>query len=290
MEYITVFFIIFLSLLDNCTCTETSDFRRLRGLQIADAGPLADGHIGIDPLLVRVTIVGTFSEEEDGTITKDEIQQISGIPIIDGVETDELYLIELPQIIIDDNKSAAYSGNLFVSITGVEYRDEEIILSHDSVIEVIPDPRIATRSDISSTTGTKTLAMVRVSTIDSTPKDSAEALFEGIFSLDKTNLRTQFRACSFGKLDWVPSSFGVLEVFVDSYVSNFTSGSALVSAAQTTMKEIMGIESAAELGDKVVMCLPPGTGGWVASSGVNHWRAQFNSEWCLSLTATMHET
>ena len=39
----------------------------------------------------------------------------------------------------------------------------------------------------------------------------------------------------------------------------------------------------------VAMCLPSGTGNWAASAGINHYRSQYNDEWCLSLSGTMHE-
>ncbi len=102
-------------------------------------------------------------------------------------------------------------------------------------------------------------------------------------------MKTQYEACSFGHLRWEAAPVGVagvVEVRVDQPISEFTSGTTLVTAAQKQIKKDFGISSVADLGDKVLFCLPAGTGGWIASAGVGHWRAQFNDEWCLSLTGT----
>jgi hypothetical protein len=82
---------------------------------------------------------------------------------------------------------------------------------------------------------------------------------------------------------------GVVEVRVGQQISEFTSGTALVTAAQKQIKKDLGISTVSALGDKVIFCLPPGTGGWIASAGIGHWRAQFNDEYCLSLTGTSTE-
>lgn len=241
------------------------------------------------PSLYRVTIAGTFMTQTDGSIIEEE-RQVSCIPIVGFKETDELYPIKLPQTILVENHKAIASGQLFLSITNTELIQGEIMMTKDSNVSVILDPRLVSRDVGSSTSGIKSMAIVRISTNDASPQFNATALREGLFSPNKVNLKTQYSACSFGQLVWKLADAGVIEVLVDQPVSDFTSGSDLVTAAQATMKEKMGYATISDLADKVIMCLPPGTGNWVASSGVNFWRAQFNDEWCLSLTATMHET
>lgn len=263
--------------------------RLLRGVSNTTNAMRSEGDD--EPSLYRITVVGTFNEGENGAIiTSSENEQISCIPIMNGKETDGLFAIELPETFVSENKSKILDGTLFLSITRAVLHGEEVLVGNGSIISVIPDPRDKNREATSSTIGTKTMAIVRISTRDATPKDDADTLRIGLFSPDMVNLKTQYSNCSFGQLEWVLAPVGVVEVFVDQPVSDFSSGAALVAAAQDTMKAKMGITNAADLGDKVLMCLPPGTGSWVASSGVNHWRAQFNNDWCLSLTATMHET
>jgi hypothetical protein len=140
----------------------------------------------------------------------------------------------------------------------------------------------------SSTSGEKTITVVRVSTIDSVPSYSAQEMQDRLFG-QNIGLQTQYFACSFGQLIWKLSPAGVIDIMIDDSVTNYNTGTSLVSAATEYMKNVMGINSPSELSDKVMYCLPPGTGTWAASAAVNHWRAQFNDKWCLSLTATMHE-
>lgn len=217
-------------------------------------------------------------------------EKISSVPIVGGKEImDALYDIQLPEAIVQKHYGKIALGNLFIAITDSEIRNERVVLTPSSTVEVILDPRQRTRNSKPVARGRKTITIVRISTLDATPSNSAESLKDGLFSPDKINLRTQFEACSFGQLHFELSQHGVIEVKVDQPVSDFTSGSALVTAAQYVMRDKLKIKDPSKLSDKVMMCLPPGTGNWVASSGVGHWRSQYNDKWCRSLTATMHE-
>jgi hypothetical protein len=240
----------------------------------------------------RITVVGTIMEAGENRFRlSDELDDISCIPIIDGKESHHLYSINLPKNFIDKHSSMISVGKLFVEITNTRTLEKEqrVVVTKNSTISIMSTTRSDDGSDdYAATTGQKTLAVVRISTRDSSPTHDAQTIQSTLFNPNTVNLRTQYMNCSFGQLEWTLSSAGVVEVFVDQPIADFTTGSALVSAAQNVMIDTMGIEPST-LGDKVMMCLPPGTGGWIASSGVNHWRSQYNDEWCLSLTATMHE-
>jgi hypothetical protein len=245
---------------------------------------------GTEPAFFRITVSGTIIEGEQGRFRlSDEEENISCIPIINGKETHDLFSINLPKNFVKANSDLIYKGKLNVAITNTRtVKNERVVVTKNSKISIVGSTR-SENDDNNSHTGLKTIAIVRVSTKDSTPTYDAETLRNTLFDPNKVNLRTQYMNCSFGQLEWVLAPAGVVEVLVDQPVSDFTSGSALVTAVQNVMTGTMGISDVSTLGDKVMMCLPPGTGGWIASSGVNHWRAQFNDEWCLSLTATMHE-
>ena len=133
------------------------------------------------------------------------------------------------------------------------------------------------------------VAVIRVSTSDSTPTPSRDELQSVLFSPSGINFVNQYNAISFGKLQFNLAPAGVVEIQVPSPVSSFATSIDLVIAAQEQIKSIYQIDEVAVLADKVLMCLPPGTGNWAASAGVNHWRAQFNDQWCTSLSGTMHE-
>jgi hypothetical protein len=222
-----------------------------------------------------------------GTNVGTNEQQISCIQIINGEETDDLLDLTLPDDIADLNRASIELADLYLSIPGATIKGNSVVIPATPVFIVL-DPPEQRRHLSSASIGPKTLAIVRVSTSDKSPIFSANALRNGIFG-NGINMKTQYEACSFGQLRWEPApvgAAGVLEVQVGQRMSEFTSGPTLVTAAQKQIKKEFGISSVAELGDKVMFCLPAGTGGWIASAGLNHWRAQFNDEWCLSLTGT----
>lgn len=243
-----------------------------------------------EPYIFRITTVSTIIEGEDGELRlRDETETVSCIPILDGREVDDLFAIDLPSHFVQTHKSSISTGKLFVSITNAVFHGMTVVLSQNSSVSVISTPKSGMPDSNSTTTGKKTIAVVRISTSDASPRFDAKTLHETLFSLEKVNFRTQYSNCSFGQLQWSLAPVGVLEVLVNQPKSTFPSASELVTAAQNKIKATMGISDVSTLADKVLMCLPTGIGSWVANSGVNHWRAQFNDEWCLSLTATMHE-
>jgi hypothetical protein len=140
------------------------------------------------------------------------------------------------------------------------------------------------------TMGTKTVAIVRVSTLDSAPTATREDLLQ-LMDPFGINFRTQYDKCSFGQLQWTLAETGFIDVTIPNYINSFPSGSTLVAAAQDLIIQqgLMPAPDFQSWADRVLFCLAPGTGDWAASAGVNHWRAQFNNDWCLSLSANMHE-
>jgi hypothetical protein len=257
--------------------TSTEDSRQLRG-GVSDRP-------SEDAFTCRVTVVDTMFAKTNVTVSKDE--QISCIPIINGEETDDLFDLPLPDDVADLNRASIELADLYLSIPGATIIGNSVVIPSSPVFIVV-DPPEQRRHLSSSTIGEKTLAIVRVSTSDRSPTFSASTLRNGIFG-NGINMVTQYEACSFGQLKWKMAPVGVagvVEVRVDQGISAFTSGTALVTAAQKQIKKDMQISSVRDLGDKVLFCLPPGTGNWIASAGLGHWRAQFNDEWCLSLTGT----
>lgn len=41
--------------------------------------------------------------------------------------------------------------------------------------------------------------------------------------------------------------------------------------------------------DHVMLCMPPGTGAWIAYAYVNSWLSVFNDDWCQQLSTQVHE-
>jgi hypothetical protein len=83
---------------------------------------------------------------------------------------------------------------------------------------------------------------------------------------------------------------GVFDVRLSQSVAQL--GADVGKILDETFKQIQidrNVSSVQQIANKVLFCFPPGTGDWAANAPVNWWRAQFNSKWCTSLSATMHE-
>lgn len=160
--------------------------------------------------------------------------------------------------------------------------------------------------------GTRRVLAVRV--IDgsgvSTTSTSRE-LTEKIFGSNGKNLATQYDACSYGKLKFVPTRAlngspplrfpGVYEVNLSVSVKDFSEAQARAHVIRQ-LREDFGDTNRLPAKfdnahtddslpfDHVMLCLPPGTkGGWIASGFENSWLSTFNDKWCNFLSAQMHE-
>jgi Gametolysin peptidase M11 len=241
-------------------------------------------------VLCRVATFGTMLVDDvHGTSYTEE--NTFCLPIVDKVELDVEFPITLPDEIRVKHEVEIEMGTLLVSVSEAMIFEQQLVLGFETQYTVIPDSTIH-RHLLNRHLQVKpvmTIAVVRVSTTDSSPTASRNDLQSTLFSPSGVNFVNQYKAVSFGKLQFELAPAGVLEVQVSSPVSSFASSSDLVTAAQEQIKSTYQITDVSTLADKVLMCLPPGTGNWAASAGVNHWRAQFNNDWCTSLSGTMHE-
>jgi Gametolysin peptidase M11 len=240
-----------------------------------------------DSILCRVTMFHTmYVTEDNNTSTK---EQPTCIPIVDERETELDFPIDLPLDLLEQYKADIEQGKLMVSISPAQLVDEKLVIGDKPLFTVVTDPRLRHLQERHlQVNTTMTVAVIRISTTDSSPKDSATTLQSTLFG-SSFNFPSQYEACSFGKLKWKLADAGVLDITLPNSVTEFATSTDLVTAAQQFLKAQMQISEVSSLADKIVMCLPPGTGDWAASAGVGHWRAQFNSDWCTSLSGTMHE-
>jgi hypothetical protein len=234
-------------------------------------------------LRCRVIIVDTMYETPD-------IARVQPYDFACVVEADRLYELDLPKDFVKEHISLLADGTRIVLIKGAQLNDDTkaVELAEDADFTMENMRRL--QDDFSSSMGQKSLFIVRVSVQDSEPTASITDL-ERLFDMDIISFRSQYNKCSFGKLDWVPRD--IRDVFVNQSIAEFSDGPSLVTAAihvlQTTLQSDYDVTSLQDVADKTLFCLPPGTGDWAASAGVNYYRAQFNNEWCTSLTALMHE-
>eukprot|EP00536_Pseudo-nitzschia_multiseries_P014124 jgi/Psemu1/37652/gm1.37652_g len=153
--------------------------------------------------------------------------------------------------------------------------------------------------------GTLRALVIRVVDRRGTAPDAGiDQLRDDVFE-DQTCLKTQFEACSYGKLSIVPGRLGLVASAVGGG-PEIHDGVAQVSvdydvSASTATKE--GLQQAAleasflQFGnlyespyfDLILYCMPPGTGDWVAYAFVNHKFSFYNNKWCSSVSSQLHE-
>ena len=245
-------------------------------------------------VLCRVVSTETLHESEDGA-SMYTTEDPSCVPIIDGDETDHLIsLASLPVDVQGKDKEEI----VLLSITNAEYSEdyENILVTDQSqysfMYELPEHLRHLTERRLEEDygNGEKTVAILRVSTSDSSPT-ATRAELNGLLNPNNVNFISQFDKCSRGNLSFKKASRGVIEVTVGQPIADFgtKSGGALATAAINQVKADLGISSMTEIADRVMLSLPPGTGTWVAVAPMRHWRTVFNDSWVTSLSAAMHE-
>ena len=242
----------------------------------------------------RMIVLGTLLEGEGEADSLQRVEETACIPIVEGEESDHVIPITLPSEIEQAHKKELQQGLLWVSITNAEHVESRITVSAEaefSVIDNVPEHLRRLQERRLAVTGSQSIAIIRVSTYDSPNEHSSQSL-RNLFNPNIVNFVTQYQRCSINQLNFhkVSDERAVIDVLVNSPVSSFGTGpGALVDAAQNVVRANLGLASISHIADKVLFCLPPGTGSWVGSAGLNHWRSQYNAGWCTSLTATMHE-
>jgi hypothetical protein len=243
----------------------------------------------------ETTMAGYFSREEFVCIPirSDNGQESDDyLPIVGDLENH----VTIPQL------QQAKKGALLAVIQKSERATGTLILANDSrafrVLDDIPPnwAQYQQRTVRASAQGKQTLAIVRVSTKDSAPPMSLEAI-RLHFAASRQSAAAQYKLCSFSKFQ-LQFKTGH-DVLLPNSIQEFSSGSQLLDAAAATLSRELNISSMTDLADKVVFCLAPGTKGWVATAGVNFYRLVVNGDWyviscwfarCISRSLHLQQT
>lgn len=239
-------------------------------------------------VLCRITVFESFSiSESNAAVTS---KRVVCVPIVGVQESDFEFPVDLPQDLYEQYEEEIEQGKLILSISNANLVDNKLEVGTRPVFTVVTNPSFQRHYERHlAVKATMTVAVIRISTSDSSPKDSVGILETTHFG-GGINFSSQYEACSSGKLKWTQADVGVLDVKIPNKISEFSGDyMSLVTAVQMYMKAELGFSSVSSIADKVIMCLPPGTGKWAGSASVGHWRVQLNNDWCLSLSATMHE-
>jgi len=143
----------------------------------------------------------------------------------------------------------------------------------------------------------RSVLVVRVGGIDTSVTNSLTELSDSVFGTfgKKQSLKSQYDACSFGKLEFVQAEdkgilHGVVRIIVPEVLSGVDTGYVL-----NKVKKIADgkIDLSEESYDHIIYCMPPGVlkqqKVWLAYAELGGQRSVVYDEWCGSLSALMHE-
>jgi len=153
---------------------------------------------------------------------------------------------------------------------------------------------------LSAQLGTKTILVVKV---NASGDGGATSLSEGRFADsvfgnnadgdggDAVNLKSQFAACSHGKLNFRETTYpgngkGVITIDVDKTTAD--GDEAIRNAVTSKIFEIYGV-NAQYLADHVMYCLPEDAMDRIAYGFFDSWLTVYKNKWCSYVSAQMHE-
>lgn len=177
------------------------------------------------------------------------------------------------------------NGNLKFNLTDFDMKTGII-----PPISVTSRIKVERQRTPSLSSGVKRLLVIRVLALDTKTTATKEELSDKIFGTrgDSTNLKKQYQACSYNKLNFVPAVAagvigGVLEVSLPQNIKKVSH--TIVRNAISTV-----LNGKPQYADHVMYCIPPGVDGvGIAYAYMNHWLTVYNDGWCKSLSAQMHE-
>lgn len=243
-------------------------------------------------ILCHITMECVSTREADGQ-THQQQHHHECSPVENGLVSDFSYTVDLPTEFIEKNNDALLAGTLFANIPMGQIVDSAVVYPFNSEITVgtAPESFETRRRRLSASTETRTVLVLRISANDATPAFSDQQYFNYIF--DETNvtqptLASQYKRLSFGKLNFVPTKYGIMDVKVNMNANGATSMS-IRDAAIAVVQSKYSVSTITQLADHVMLCIPPGTGNWAGSSPVMSWRLVLNDQWCGYVSALMHE-
>lgn len=210
-------------------------------------------------------------------------------PVESGEVSDYAYPIHLSSDFIDKNQEDLLGGTLFVEIADAKIIDGSVVHNEDSLIVPTSAPEsFQLRRRRLAAIDTRSVLVLRINAKDTSPYFTASEIYDFVFNETEPTLRSQYRKLSFGKLNFVPTDYGVMDIDVNLNAKG-SSTAVIRDAAIAVVAAQARVSSIKALADHVMFCLPPGTGNWAGSSPVNSWRIVLNNKWCGYLSGMMHE-
>jgi len=182
----------------------------------------------------------------------------------------------------------------------VDTDDKKMYIPTDASVEVhnqyVDDSIPRVPRNLAAKTGTLNTLVIRIIDSNNVAPPSNEQLQNDFFD-DASCLKSQYEACSYGKLQIQPfsgkteSGVEIKDGVVDVQIANFdittSTRASLQQTAMVNANDLLGDLNSEKYG-LVVFVMPPGSGDWVAYSFVNGKYSFFNDEAASAVSAQMH--
>ena len=131
----------------------------------------------------------------------------------------------------------------------------------------------------------KKVLVLRIQAADAVTTASETQLADDVFGAagDVLNLKSQFNQCSYGQLQFEPTTsnaiVGTEGVYTVTLPTTIVTGAADNPIAWAAVDQATAdLGTLTNFADHVMVCMPPGTsGGWIAYAYINYWLSVFNN-------------
>lgn len=224
------------------------------------------------------------------------------------LDSGEVYNVDAPDHWLQEQvqNRKILSGLSKIKMPKHSFVDEENfeikMVEMPSIISPLIGEEAPGRRNLGTLEGSLSVLVVRVVASNAYTSASEQQLANSIFGNDSQNpqvinMRSQYAACSHSKLQFIEAADrngkssrirrGATTVQVD--VSTTQGDRVMRNAITLKLNDEFGVSRPDELADHVMYCLPPNTLSGVAYAYIDSWNSVFNNDWCLKLSAQMHE-
>jgi hypothetical protein len=219
-------------------------------------------------------------------LAKKDAEKLNGLQYVDIVGSDDIL-------------SDARSGISTLSVTQALFNLDELTMRipNNAIYELNHNGKKKKKKKPNGAVAVTTLQtlVVRVQNGNGVGPDATVAqLKESVFD-DAVSLKTQYDACSYGKLKiqpfvgrtdtgiWINN--GVVSIKADYTGSD--RGHMQQKVFEKAKERLGDLDN--EKYDLIMFCFPPGTGDWLAYAFVDSKYSFYNNEWCGYVSTQMHE-
>jgi hypothetical protein len=217
-------------------------------------------------------------------------------------ETPSGMLYEVPSATSDWIRENEISGDLFSGQTVLNIPPGTLIDAKTQTLRVnyvpplINDHNHQTRM-LSRMTGTRTVLVIRIEASNQDASYTETTLSNSIFGDgdDKVNLKSQYSACSFGKLEFIPAidrnggttkiRNGVVTIKLKK-VSTSAGNAVIVNAVSEEITRQFQMP-VSHIADHIMYCLPRGSMNGVGYASSNGWLSVYNDMTCTYVSGQM---